>query len=258
MATTVQDVIDLILKEVPGAPIPDTVDTLKAGDPSWPVTGIVTTFMSTVPVLRQAAERGANFVITHEPTFYNHRDEVDWLKDDPVYRAKREYIEEQRLAIWRFHDHWHMHEPDGILTGVLRQLGWDGRLEPGKWDIKLPDMSLADLVAHLRNSMGAEHIRVVGSANMTCRHVAFLPGSPPGEWQINALREVDVLIGGEAAEWQTVEYLRDALAVGQQKALILVGHERSEEAGMAYLMEWLGQRLPGVRISHIESGDPMA
>ena len=49
----------------------DTVDTFKAGDPSTVVTGVVTTSMATLDVLRGAVQAGANLVITAAPTFYS-------------------------------------------------------------------------------------------------------------------------------------------------------------------------------------------
>lgn len=60
---TVQQVIDMILKEIPGAPFPKTVDTLKSGDGKQVVTGIVTTMFATVDVIRRTASLGANFII---------------------------------------------------------------------------------------------------------------------------------------------------------------------------------------------------
>ena len=74
-------------------PLPaSTVDTIKAGDPATPVTGIATTFLDTMDVLREAARHGANLVITHEPTFYNHLDDKAFFADDPVYRAPLAFI----------------------------------------------------------------------------------------------------------------------------------------------------------------------
>ena len=34
---------------------------------------------------------------------------------------------------------------------------------------------------------------------------------------------------GEAREWETVEYVDDAVAAGQKKALIIIGHIPSEQ-----------------------------
>ena len=55
---SVQQVIDLILKEIPGAPFPQTVDTLKSGNGQQLVTGIVSTMFATVDVIKQTAAAG--------------------------------------------------------------------------------------------------------------------------------------------------------------------------------------------------------
>src|SRR5258708_34562767 len=52
---TVQDIIDLILKDISGAPFKQTVDTLKSGSNDSKVTGIVTTMFATVEVIKKAA-----------------------------------------------------------------------------------------------------------------------------------------------------------------------------------------------------------
>lgn len=69
---TAAQAIDRIVKAT-GAALPaNTVDTIKAGDPNAVVTGIVTTFTPTMEVLRKPVAAGANLIVTHEPTFYNH------------------------------------------------------------------------------------------------------------------------------------------------------------------------------------------
>jgi len=73
---TIRDVIDKLQADVPGAPFPQTVDTIKAGDWGQPVKGIVTTMFATDVVIEKTISLGANFIIAHEPTFYNHLDET--------------------------------------------------------------------------------------------------------------------------------------------------------------------------------------
>ena len=138
MAMTIQDVIDTIIAAIPGAPLKNTVDVVKTGDPSQPVTGIVTTFLATYEVIQHAVERGANLIITHEPTFYSHRDEVEWLAGDPVYEAKRRLLDDHGIVVWRFHDYWHHHRPDGIMVGVLRQLRWEEYADPKNLSLCTP------------------------------------------------------------------------------------------------------------------------
>src|SRR5258708_943208 len=121
---TTQAVIDSILEHLPAKLGPGTVDTLKCGDPAQPVRGIVVTFMATRAVLKRAVELDANLVITHEPTFYHHRDETDWLNTDSVSSAKKKYLDDHALAVWRFHDGPHRFEPDCIDVGMTKKLGW--------------------------------------------------------------------------------------------------------------------------------------
>jgi hypothetical protein len=92
-----------------------TVDTFKAGSPDTEVRGIATTGMATFDLLQRAAAAGRNFVITHEPTFYNHTDQTSGLEDDAVYRAKQQFIKGQNLVIFRFHDHAHALRPDPFV-----------------------------------------------------------------------------------------------------------------------------------------------
>lgn len=262
MKTTIQNVIDLILQDIPGAPLAETVDTFKSGDPAQPVTGIVTTFLASYAVIQRTAELGANLIITHEPTFYNHLDETEWLANDPVYQAKRALLDEHGIVVWRFHDHWHMHQPDGIMTGVARALGWEAYLPDASIPLfTLPETTVGALAAELKAKLGIATVRVVGDLDMPCRCIGLMVGAAPGEWHIRLMserQEVDVLIAGEIDEWVTCEYVRDALAQGRKLALIVAGHANTEEPGMAYLVEWLRARVPDVPITHVPVGDPFA
>ena len=122
---TAREVIAAIQEHV-GVPWKtDTVDTFKAGNPETRVTGIAVTMMATMDVLQRAAAKGENLVITHEPTFYNHLDRPSGMEEsDAVWKEKREFIEKNGMVVWRFHDHWHLRNPDGILAGVVETLGW--------------------------------------------------------------------------------------------------------------------------------------
>jgi putative NIF3 family GTP cyclohydrolase 1 type 2 len=255
--TTIGHVIDAILDEIPGGKLANTVDTVKCGDPAQEVTGIVTTFLASYAVIQQAVRLGANFIITHEPTFYNHLDRTDWLADNPVYTAKRRLLDEHHIVVWCFHDHWHRYEPDGITTGVIKTLGWEAYPLQDSYIVTIPATTVGALVAELKARLGIDTVSVVGRLSMPCRHVAMMVGAPPAEWQMAALAhtDVDVVVTGEVREWETSEAARDAVAQGLDKALIVLGHAKSEEPGMAYLVEWLKQRFPDLPIAHVPVGD---
>ena len=245
-------------------PTSDTVDTLKAGDPTTIVTGVATTFTDTMDVLRQAARRGDNLVISHEPTFYNHRDDPSKFLNDPVYREKLAFIQDHHLVVYRLHDAIHDARTDHILDGLYEALGWSQYQHPkitdGQSFVTVPKTTLLSLAEFLRAKLNVKTLRVVGDPTLVVNHVAVLPGAAGLEEQMRVLQmpKVDVLIAGEASEWETVEYVRDAVAQKRPKALILLGHEVSEEAGMEQCAKDLRKLFPGVQVDHLSSGQPLS
>jgi putative NIF3 family GTP cyclohydrolase 1 type 2 len=260
---TAGDAIHRIQRRYAAAPPPDTVDTIKVGDPSTPVTGITTTFLDTMDVLREAVRRGDNLIITHEPTFYNHRDDRTLFTDDPVYKEKLAFIEQHHLVVFRLHDEIHADETDHILTGVYEALGWQtyphppGRL--GQYFVTIPQTTLEGLAKTLQTRLHAQTMRVEGDPGLTISHVAMLPGAAGLDKQVLALRQpgVELLIAGEASEWETVEYVRDAVAQGRHMGMILLGHEVSEEPGMEQCAKELRELFPAMRVDHIAAGQPL-
>jgi putative NIF3 family GTP cyclohydrolase 1 type 2 len=210
-------------------------------------------------VINKAHALGANFLIVHEPTYYNHLDQTNWLEADAVYRYKRDLLDQHGIAVWRFHDYWHAHRPDGVQMGVLTALGWEKYVNPQEEGVlTLPPAPLREIVAHLKTKLGIRQVRVVGDPDQACRRVVLMPGAAGGRSQIAALRrtEPDVFICGEVAEWETSEYVRDARAMGAKRSLVVLGHAVSEEPGMAWLVPWLQPKLPGIKVTHIPAENP--
>lgn len=258
-AMSIQQVIDLILTTIPGAPFKETVDTIKAGDAQQPVKGIVTTMFSTVEVIKKAAAIGANFIIAHEPTFYNHRDETGWLESDQVFQFKNELLKKHGTVVWRFHDYWHTHKPDGVQMGVLTKLGWQNLFDSqNPRIITMQPTPLGDLINHAKRSLGIRQVRFIGDPNQSCKRIALSPGAAGGRSQIQLLQKEkpDVLIVGEISEWETAEYIRDAQAMNLSMSLIVLGHAESEEPGMEWLVSWLQKKILNVKVSHIPSHYP--
>jgi DNA-binding transcriptional LysR family regulator len=125
---TAREVVARIQAHVEIPWMSETVDTFKAGNPDTEIKGIAVTMMATLDVLQRAAAAGQDLIITHEPTFYNHQDkpvELEQKENDPVLAAKRAFIAEHGLVIWRFHDHQHRMKADQIETGTAHALGWE-------------------------------------------------------------------------------------------------------------------------------------
>jgi putative NIF3 family GTP cyclohydrolase 1 type 2 len=255
---TVSQLIDRIISEVPGGKITETVDTLKSGSGDQVVTGIVTTMFATVSVIRAAAKIKANFIIAHEPSFYNHKDNANWVENNSTVREKKELLEKNQITIWRFHDYWHRMKPDGILHGVLLKTAWLTYNPKEENVFQIPALSLAEIIRHLKDSLKIPNLRYIGDESANCSTIALLPGAGGGQNQVRTLIEskADLLIVGESPEWETPEYIRDSRALGKSVSMIVLGHAYSEEAGMEYLVQWLQPKVPGIKITHISFGGP--
>ncbi len=260
----VKEVVDVILDACAIERISETCDQLITGSWDAPVTGIATTFMATPEVIRKAASLGANLIITHEPTFFTHADGRDWLQDDPVYHQKLALISSLGMNIWRFHDHIHAMNPDLIVAGVQRDLGWEGCSDPSDpFVYTIPATSVPELVDLLKTRLGIQGVRVVGDGGIQVRKVGLLIGggslglgSDTMPMEVMRNHALDVIVAGEILEWTLCAYVRDAAQLGLKKALIVAGHNRTEEAGMKYLPEWLAGFLPGLPVHFVEAGDP--
>lgn len=260
-APTARQLIEQIKKEV-GVPWRDqTVDTIKAGDPDTPITGIATTMMATYDVLERAAAKGLNLVITHEPTFYSHLDGVENLQkdNDPVWATKDKFIRDHKMVVFRFHDHWHARRPDGVMQGMTKALGWEKfQNAEGRSLFTIPETKLETLAAEMRSKLKIQVLRVVGQQNLKVTHVAMLPGAggPSGHLRMLRRDDVEALVIGEVPEWETIEYVADAAAQGKRKALILLGHIPSEQAGMENCADWLKTFVTNIKVGFVPTVEP--
>lgn len=264
----VREVVEIVLTLNGGRKIENTCDQLIEGDWDRQVTGVVTTFMATVDVIRRSIEMGCNLIITHEPTYFTGSDHLDWVKDDPVYQRKKALINDNRISIWRYHDHMHLGSTDLIYAGLLETLGWKEYLNkniPQPHCYTIPPATVSALVGFFKKTLGMQIIQIVGDPGTKCRRVGILVGGGSlglGKEEMPAKlmhdEQLDVIVCGEITEWTLTAYVRDAAALGFNKALIILGHERSEEPGMKELPKLLQPILKGISVRFIDAGEPFS
>jgi putative NIF3 family GTP cyclohydrolase 1 type 2 len=258
-ALTAGQIIDRIKGKV-GIPwMSETVDKVIAGSADTPIKGIATTMMATLDVVQRAVTEGKNFVITHEPTFFSHLDATDALGQDATYQYKRDFIVKNNVVIFRFHDHWHRMSPDGIATGMARELGWEKNADAkARREFVFPATPLSQFAKDIQDRLKIRTIRVVGDPSLPVTRVlanwgyaSFTPGT-----QAFNRPDVNLVVIGEAREWELVEYVQDQIAAGQKKALIILGHVPSEESGMKYCAEWLKTFVTEVPVTVVPAREP--
>lgn len=233
-----------------------TCDTVKCGDPEREARRIAVCCFATPDVIREAAAWGAQLLITHEPTFYDHWDQIE---DTPVGHAKRQLLEESGLVLYRYHDHPHAAPADLIGAGEVEALGLEGTLEErGAEEINRFTLHTAmtprSLAEHIEKTLGIAHVRICGAADAPCTRLALAFGTPRGVFE-ELSGWADIVLTGEACEWRVGEYARDAAQLGFAKALLILGHCGSERDGMRYIAGRLKTALPALEVRYFESGE---
>lgn len=267
-AWTVQTVIDKVLHDMCGGPkFEQTCDIISVGSPDQPVTGVVITFMATFDVIQEAVRQGKNFIITHEPTWFTGTDKIDWCQNDSVYLAKRKYLEDHGITVWRLHDHMHMGcEVDYIYEGLLQELGWKQYLQPDEkfpWIYEIPETTIGALADLCKEKLGMDTVQIIGSPDMKVKRVGILVGGgslgfgvEEMPMQVMERNRLDLMMAGDITEWTICAYINDAYQMGMNRGMLTLGHERSEEAGMKYLASWMQERFPDLPISFVDAKEP--
>jgi putative NIF3 family GTP cyclohydrolase 1 type 2 len=272
---TAATVVRRIQTELGGDWPPTGPDGFKAGDPSTVVKEIATTAMATLDVLKQAVAANANLILTYEPTFYSRADvAVDSPPgrggaaggNDPVVKAKRDFIEKNGLVVFRLRDHWQTRKENDMVTGLASALGWSAhavrndaknRAESSDGLYEIPPATAEASVDLIRSKLNLRAgLRVVGDRSASIRRVLLFPGSmtPATMWQ--RYSDVDMIVAGEVREWENTHYAADIFTTGEKRALVTTGRVVSEDPGMRACAEWLKTIVKEVPAKWIGVGDP--
>jgi putative NIF3 family GTP cyclohydrolase 1 type 2 len=255
MSLTIQNVIDQL--RASDHRIENSVDVLETGSPDTEVRGIATTFMATHQVIEQALALDVNLIISHEGTYYSHRSNNEMLSVDPIYQEKQRLIRESGIAIYRHHDYCHQIEPDIIMAGLLHSLKYEAyvvEMLSYAAVLQLPEMRVWEIAEYVKQQLSIPYVRIVGDSSMHCSRIGILVGYRGGGATAIPLfrdKQLDLVIAGEGPEWETPEYVRDAVYQGGRKSLITLGHAESEEPGMRYLAQRLIKQYPDVDVHFI-------
>jgi hypothetical protein len=254
-ARTAQEVVSRIQTGLGGEWPPEDPDCFKAGDPNTPVTGIATTAMATLDVLKRALKARANLVITYEPTFFGRQDAP--VSGDPVYQAKKEFIEKNRLIVFRLRDHWRARNENDMTAGLAESLGWTKyRVTPDDVLYEIPAISAEDAVALIRKRLNLRGgLRAVGDRKAQVWRVLLYPGVMTTATMWQRYGETDLIVAGEVREWENTHYAADIHTIGGKRALVTIGRVASEDPGMRACAKWLHTVVPDIPARWIAAGD---
>jgi putative NIF3 family GTP cyclohydrolase 1 type 2 len=241
-----------------------TVDTFKAGDPDVPVRGIAVAWQSQWPTLKAAHAAGCNLFITHEPTFYVHRDDDPGPYQDARLDAKRAWLEQTGMVVYRCHDVWDVVPQHGVRDSWARGLGLEGpplaeddRRYYGLYRVPTqPLRALAGALAGRVRDVGQAHVQLVGDGARSITHLAIGTGAACRVPAMAALRTPDgaapdaLLVTDDGMRF----WADGSWAIDRDLPLLVVNHATAEEWGMRSLAAYLRAHFPGVPVEHFPQG----
>ncbi len=240
------------LYDICGVKMKESCDSVKAGCPEKEARRVAVCFIATKEVVRQAVEWGTDVLITHEPTYYNHSDQV---MEDELSAAKARLVEESGLAVLRLHDHMHRADTDLIHKGFMEALGIPYSM-PRKNFVTLKDaMTPVEIALKIKEKLGLKCVRLAGNPDFKTSALALSLGECSTDDACERLKtkQAELIICGEVCEWRVCEYVRDAALFGLPMAVLVLGHEGSERDGMKYLSALLADKHQELSVRYFES-----
>lgn len=230
-----------------------TVDTFKAGDPEADVRGIAVGWMSYAWALKRAVELACNVFVTHEPTYFNHRDDDEAVFRFPAARAKRAFIEGSGLVILRCHDVWDRLPGMGIADSWSAALAL-GEPVTGEGYFRVFDVAgrtagdVARHVAERTRPFGQDVVQLVGPPDRAVSRLAVGTGACTPFLDLIERYEADCVVCTDDGFccWRDA-----AFAIDAGLSAIVVNHAVSEEPGMIRLANHLRERLGDIPVHHV-------
>jgi putative NIF3 family GTP cyclohydrolase 1 type 2 len=232
----------------------DTVDTFKAGGPETVVSGIAVAWLPFTWALERAASLGCSLFVTHEPTYYDHRDARADLFDLAIPSERRRRIEGWGMAVLRCHDLWDRFPGTGITTSWGRFLGLDSLVDSDDYSrvyAVRPSTAreFAEWIASRVAELGQPNVHLIGDGDRTVRKVCIGTGAISPYLELVARFDPDLVICSDDG----MDYWRDgAFAVDGGPPIVVVHHGVTEEPGVARLADHLRAAFPVVPVHHIE------
>ena len=248
---------------------PDTVDRIIIGKPETVVRKIGTCWMSTWDACKKAVNAGVNVLITHEPTFYTHRDldEVPaFLKRWPDYtkeqylaqiRKKEKWINDNGLVIIRNHDTLDALKEKGIPFAFGQFLGFknsDIIASRTYYNVykftKQTASSFSKSLAVKLKELGQPGVAFYGDPEREVSSVGIGTG-----WICDPMDYADLKPDVFVAIDDVVRtHIQTVFAEDTGQPLVVINHGTSEEMGMRSLNQIIKDKYPDIEVIHFTQG----
>ncbi len=253
----VREVLDHFISRCEGVDPEKTVDRVIVGDPEADFDRCLVTWMPSMDALRQVVERGYQFLICHEPTFWNHVEDHA-TEEASDSQEKLAFIEEHGIVIARNHDCWDLWPDVGIPFAWADFLGLGTQPEEidaagyqHRYDREPVTLGeFAREVADRCARIGEPFVQVSGDPTQDVSRIGIGTGCAcdiPCYRKMN--RDCSVVCDDGSVYWSNIQRAKDS-----DHPIIRVNHGTSEEPGMVTMVNYINAHIDGLEAEHLPHG----
>jgi putative NIF3 family GTP cyclohydrolase 1 type 2 len=233
----------------------NTVDQIMHGDPEVEVRSIAVTWLATNDLLREAAKRGHNFVVSHEGAFYPAYAEIP--NEAEHHAQKHKLLDELGITLMRCHDTWDYMPAVGICDSWADFFGFPTEPRPVKSPYRIcltggiTVSELIHVILKKTTPLGQSDIGVMGNPAHRVHRMAVGTGAITRASEMGELNP-DVILATEGSPTAKI----GLWSLDKDIPVLLVYHSTAELPGMMNMAKYIPEIFPNVRTEYMPCGFP--
>jgi putative NIF3 family GTP cyclohydrolase 1 type 2 len=253
-AVTAQAIHNYLLANSPWVSPAGTLDGVKAGDPSKPITKAGVSWFPSFADLQAAQAAGCELLVCHEPPIWARW--PDGWPDLPSGDEQRQFVLDHGMVVLRAHDSWDNWPELGVRDMWAKALGLTNRLRVGTyWNYfamyEVAEQTLlqfAQYVAGRIRRLGEDSVKVMGDPDRLIHRPAISVGNMhPGRQMVEYGADV-LIMAFDGPGYNRREYLHEMGGV----PIITVEHGTCEMPGIEGLRDHLAEKFPSVEFVYFD------
>ena len=283
----VSDVVDRLRASSGSSWIDKPWDGLQAGSMDALVKGIAVVWSPGLDLLKQAVDKGCNLIIAKDPVYWYDKEDArpsvdssssrisegaaggtkwDLVEKSPAYGPKKDFIDSHQLNIYRISENWDG-DSSRATEGLLHALGWKAdsyitveSVNPHKKTaiVTVPQQDLISVAKGAKARLGGKSARMIGDTSAKVSKIAVHPSylTIGAATKIGQTPGLDMILTGEACEWEAFVYTEDWITAGHGKGFLMLGLAVTSDTAATAVGEWVRKNVSDIKVEVLHVGDP--
>lgn len=234
----------------------NTCDQFLHGNPDGEVRAIAVAWIATNKAIAEAAEKGANLFITHEPIFYD-RYQGSPSREELV-ATKKALLDDTGITVLRCHDTWDRMPDVGIPDAWAAFLGFETEERPTENFYKIcltGGMTVGETARQVMERvrlLGQDSVLIFGDQARRAERMAVGTGAITNLPAMHALGADLILATDDGMNfWDGGLWARDI-----DVPILIVNHATSEKPGMMAMASYLEGKFSGIPVTYLDVDFP--